>query len=181
MQELYKTIRGCLLITWYVLLVLSIFCSLSYPARKAQASYFIACPDLTKFSTLFHKRNDFRGKKLRDIKRVFWFSQQLRAVWNISTSKTVSARYCHKYANAFMWSTRYSCRNIRKLDSSGQIFEKYSNAKYHENPSSGSRDVSCGRTNGHNETNSRFSGFCKPTSNGKISVLYSSKHSALRM
>jgi hypothetical protein len=71
--------------------------------------------------------------------------------WNISTSKTISARYCHKYANAFMWSTRYSCEILRKLDLSGQIFEKYSNSKYHENPSSGSRDVSCGRTNGNNE------------------------------
>jgi len=29
------------------------------------------------------------------------------------------------------------------------IFEKYSNAKFHENPSSGSRGVPCGRTDRH--------------------------------
>jgi len=28
-----------------------------------------------------------------------------------------------------------------------RIFEKYTNAKFHENPSSGSRDVPCGRRN----------------------------------
>ena len=28
-----------------------------------------------------------------------------------------------------------------KLEFSGQIFEKYSNTKFHENPSSGSQDV----------------------------------------
>jgi len=33
-----------------------------------------------------------------------------------------------------------------KLEFSRQIFEKYSNINFHENPSKGSRDVSCGRT-----------------------------------
>jgi hypothetical protein len=33
-----------------------------------------------------------------------------------------------------------------KLELSRQIFEKYSNVKFHENQSSGSRAVSCGRT-----------------------------------
>ena len=35
-----------------------------------------------------------------------------------------------------------------KLKFSGQIFEKSSDIKFHENPSSGSRGVSCGRTDG---------------------------------
>ena len=33
-----------------------------------------------------------------------------------------------------------------QLESAGQIFEKYSDSKFHENPSSGSRVVACGRT-----------------------------------
>ena len=33
-----------------------------------------------------------------------------------------------------------------KLEFSQQIFEKYLNIKFHENPSSGSRVVPCGRT-----------------------------------
>ena len=38
-----------------------------------------------------------------------------------------------------------------KLEFSGQIFEKYSNIKFRENPSSGSRIVSCGRTDGQTD------------------------------
>ena len=40
---------------------------------------------------------------------------------------------------------RYSCHILMELEFSRQIFEKYSNTKFHENPSSGSRDVLCGR------------------------------------
>jgi len=43
-----------------------------------------------------------------------------------------------------------------KLEFSRQIFEKYSNIKFHENPSSGSR-----RTGRHDEANSRFSQLCE--------------------
>ena len=35
-----------------------------------------------------------------------------------------------------------------KIEFSGQISWEYSNIKFHENPSSGSPDVPCGRTNG---------------------------------
>jgi len=35
-----------------------------------------------------------------------------------------------------------------KLEFPGQTFEKYSNIKFHENPSSGSTAVPCGQTNG---------------------------------
>ena len=38
-----------------------------------------------------------------------------------------------------------------------QIFGKYSNIKFHENKSGGSRIVPCGRTERHDEANSRFS------------------------
>jgi hypothetical protein len=45
------------------------------------------------------------------------------------------------------------------------IFQKYSNAKFHENPPSGNRVVSRGRTDGqadrHDEANSRFLEFCE--------------------
>jgi hypothetical protein len=38
-----------------------------------------------------------------------------------------------------------------KLEFSGQIFEKSSNIKFHENPSSDSRVVPCGRTDGRTD------------------------------
>jgi len=53
-----------------------------------------------------------------------------------------------------------------KLEFSQQVFEK-SNIKFHENPSSGSRVVPCGRMDGqknrHDEADSRFSQFCERT------------------
>jgi hypothetical protein len=46
-----------------------------------------------------------------------------------------------------------------------QIFQKYSNIKFHESPSSGSRIVPCEETDrrrdGHDEANSRFLQFCE--------------------
>jgi len=38
-----------------------------------------------------------------------------------------------------------------KLEFSGQIFEKFSNIKFHENPSSGRRVVPCGQTDGRTD------------------------------
>jgi hypothetical protein len=37
-------------------------------------------------------------------------------------------------------------RILTKIEFSRQIFEKHSNVKFHENPSIGIRDFSCGRT-----------------------------------
>ena len=46
-----------------------------------------------------------------------------------------------------MESTSNSCHTLVKLEFSRHIFEKkYSNVKFHENPSSGSRVVPCGQT-----------------------------------
>jgi len=42
-----------------------------------------------------------------------------------------------------------------------QISKKNLNMKFLENPSSGSRDVSCGRADRHDEANSRCSQICE--------------------
>jgi hypothetical protein len=76
-----------------------------------------------------------------------------------------------------MYSTSYSCPILMKLEFSRQIFEKSSNIKFHENPSSESRVVpfrqtdrradeqTGGQTDGeedrHDESNSRCSQFCE--------------------
>ena len=57
-------------------------CSLSYPAPKAHAPYYVYC-DLWHVRlyhivpTLLHKRHEFRGKKVFSTKSVFWFSLRL--------------------------------------------------------------------------------------------------------
>jgi hypothetical protein len=40
----------------------------------------------------------------------------------------------------------YSYQSLMKLKFSRQIFEKYSNIKFHENPSSWRRVITCGQT-----------------------------------
>ena len=42
-----------------------------------------------------------------------------------------------------------SCPTLMKVKFSWQIFEKYSNIKFHDNSSSESRDFPCGQTDGH--------------------------------
>jgi hypothetical protein len=70
------------------------------------------------------------------------------------------AKYDYKCILVFMWSTRYSCLILIKLEFSWQIFENYSNTRFHENLSSGRRIVPYGRTDAHDEANSRSSQFC---------------------
>ena len=48
---------------------------------------------------------------------------------------------------------------VTKLEFATQIFEKDPNSKFHENLSSGSRAVPCGRMDRHYEANNRFSQF----------------------
>jgi hypothetical protein len=55
---------------------------------------------------------------------------------------------------------RYCCQILMKLEFSRRFFEKLS-VKFHENPSTGSRDVRFGQTDRHDEANTRFSQFCE--------------------
>jgi hypothetical protein len=75
---------------------------------------------------------------------IFIFSTTF--VWNISHSNKNSVRYYHKCTQIFVYSTRFSCQILIKLEVSRQISEERSDVKFHENPSSGSRVVPCGRT-----------------------------------
>jgi hypothetical protein len=62
-----------------------------------------------------------------------------------------------------MQSTRYSFLILMKREFSPEIFETYTNIKFHENPSSAGRVVPCEQTAGekdrHDEDKSRFSEF----------------------
>jgi hypothetical protein len=55
-----------------------------------------------------------------------------------------------------------------KLEFSQQIFEKSSNNKFHQYPSSESRVVPCGWTDRYDEANSRFSQFCERAEEGVL-------------
>jgi len=47
---------------------------------------------------------------------------------------------------------RYSCQVVMKLEFSQQTFENFSNLKFHENPPSESRVVTCGRKDRRSDT-----------------------------
>ena len=73
----------------------------------------VVCLAPPQSSTLSHKRQDFREKRVDHKTCVLIFSTTF--LYSISHSKNNSARYCHKCENIFMRSTRYSCQFLMKL------------------------------------------------------------------
>ena len=74
---------------------------------------------------------------------------------------TVDVRYKHEDVYWSSYTSRYSCQILMKLEFSIPTFEKYSNIKFKENPSTESRVVPCGRTDRLEEANCHFSQFCE--------------------
>jgi len=68
-------------------------------------------------------------------------------VWNIFHSKKKWAKYYRKGTKVFTLNARYSYTILTRLEFSG-IFEKCSHIKHYANPSSGSRVILCGETDG---------------------------------
>jgi hypothetical protein len=138
---------------------------IQHATRMRRVTSFVAprCP--LYFSTLSHKWCDFRKTVTEHKMCVLIFCTTF--VWNVSHSKKNLARYGQKYRNVFVYSTRYFCRTLIKVELLRHIFEKVSNIKFHQNPWTGSRVVPCGRTDGHDEAwnwaaaNNRFSKFCE--------------------
>jgi len=118
------------------------------------------------FPTLSHKKHDFREKKLQNTKCMFWFPPQylcdkflhLKRMERVMIENVCSSSYkvCFNFVR-FQW----------KLKFSRQIFEKYSNIKFHENPCSESWVVLCGQTDGRKDMTKlivAFRKFCERAS-----------------
>jgi len=109
----------------------------------------VTCPALNIF--LHHLINArFSRKKFLNIKCVFWFFSTT-FVQNTSHSTKNCARYDKQCILVFMCSAHYSCQILMRLEFCWQISEKLKNIKFHENPSSGRRGVTRGRSGGHKE------------------------------
>jgi hypothetical protein len=72
----------------------------------------VACPSLLYFSTLSRKRHDL--KKILNIKCVLISSTSF--VWKSFRFTKNWARYDQKHIMVFMYSTRYSCQILMKLN-----------------------------------------------------------------
>ena len=118
-------------------------CSLSYPARKAHAPYYIVICGLSGCTTFFHIISQtalLSGKKIIEHKMCFFFIFSTTLIWNISHFKKKSARDIVR--NVHISSCKVSVIIVKiliKLEIHRQINERYSKIKFHQNPSSGSR------------------------------------------
>ena len=133
-------------------------CSLSYPTCTLKCYIMlssVACRLLQYLSTLSHERHNFRVKVTEQKMHFFIFSWD--SVWNISQCNKNSARY-HKCTEVYMWSTHYYFQIWMKFEIFQQVFQKYSNIKIHEIPSSSMRaDRWTDRQIGiHDKDNSHF-------------------------
>lgn len=81
-------------------------------------------------------------------------------VWNISVYDKNWGSYYQKLFIGFQVQYPLFFSILKKLTFSRLIFEKWSNIKFHENPSNGSPIVACGlkdgQTDTHDETDNRF-------------------------
>jgi hypothetical protein len=123
----------------------------------------VTSPALQYFSILYYNRHYFRKKVMEHKMCVLIFFTTF--VWNISNSKKNSVRYCHKCAEVSKQSTRYSLQISIQLEFSRKIFEKHSNIKFHENPSSEVRVVPYGRTDDMTKLTVAFSNFANALNN----------------
>ena len=136
--------------------------TLRYPACNAHVPYchlwparlYGILPHYLTNGTIFEKEK----KKSLNIENVFRFS--LRLLTNTFLILKTEERYDQKRILTFVQSARYSCPILTKLEFSRQIYEKYTNIKFQDNPSSGSRVLPYGQTDRHDSANSSFSQFC---------------------
>jgi len=68
-----------------------------------------------------------------------------------------------------------------KLEFSRHIFKKYSNIRFHENPSSGSRVVPCGRTDGQTYMAKQIVAFGNFANSPKNTQLDAGQHRSLEL
>jgi len=135
-------------------------CSLRYSACNAHAPYY-DCPTVQYFSTLSHKRHDFRG-----LGGGGW-----GGYWTQNMCLDLLYKFCLKHFSFYeelceMLPLMYISHHVGVpvfVSSFNEtwlflrrFFEKSSNIKFHENPSSGSRVVPRGRTDGHDEAKYLF-------------------------
>jgi hypothetical protein len=133
-----------------VLYILSVFVDM-YPACNAHSPYCHLWPVWLYHVFPHYLTNSIIKKKKVIEHRMYVLTSYTTFAWNISHSVNNWARYDKKCILVFMQITCYSCQILMILEFLWQRFEKYSDIKFHENPSSGSRVVPCRQTDGRTD------------------------------
>ena len=108
-------------------------CSLNYTACNAHAPFYYLCPTplYNIFPHYLINGTIFEKKSTEYEIGVLIFSTTV--IWNISHSKKNWARYDQKCLLVLKWSTRNYRQILMKVEFSRQIFDKFSNTKFHQN------------------------------------------------
>jgi hypothetical protein len=136
-------------------------CAVPYRHLWAVTLYNSPPPKLALNGAIFEN-------KLLNIKCVFWFSLQI-----LSETFLIVRRNERAVIKNICWSSyKVSFILVRfywPLNFLDRFSKNPSNIKFHENMSSGSR-VICGRTDRHDEANSRFSHFCEGAQKSTLKI-----------
>ena len=137
-------------------------CSLRYPARNAHAPYCHLLP--VRLHSIFPHNlingTTFGGGEVTKHKCAFRFSLQLLSVTFLTLGRSERDMIKKMYIGFYV-KCHLLFLILIKLEFSREIFEKWSNIKFRENPFIGSPGVACGQTNRHDDGHSRFSQFCE--------------------
>jgi hypothetical protein len=110
----------------------------------------VACRALQYFTTLSHKLNDLKKKERKRLfacKMCVLFPPRLLSETFLILRRSERDVIKNVHRSSCKVPIHFSCQiliNLNFLD--GFFAEKYSNIKFHENPSIGSRVVPCGQT-----------------------------------
>ena len=131
---------------------------LSHPARQSKIvcnlHYTVTCmvcPFLPRFSTLFHKRHDFRETKLIQRKMcILIFSTIFSTIFSLpfvilermQRDIIINVNRSSHLAPVILVTVTI-VTILMKIEHHRQIIQESTNTTFHENPSSGSRGISC--------------------------------------
>jgi hypothetical protein len=104
----------------------------------------VASPALQYFSTLSHKRHDFRKQVIENKICVMIFSTSLSETFLIPRR---TERKEKKILVLILFLSEFNSIQIFSRD-----FEEFSGTKFHKNPFSGSKVVPCGRKDRHEKS-----------------------------
>ena len=121
-----------------------------YHAKRVRSILLSSVAYLTVSFVSHYLSDGTTGKILVNMKCVFWFSLQF-----LSETFIVLRRIHWDITNLRVFSCKVPVTPVRfkiNLSFLDRHSKKFSNNKFHENPSSGSRIVPCGQTEGQTET-----------------------------